>query len=47
VDVQQDQDTLQAIVDHVGRSHLDLTEAASWLAEKASKLKLKRDDSSA
>ena len=45
-DVKQDQDTLQKIIDRVGKSGVDLTEAIGWLAEKVSQLKLKRDDSS-
>jgi hypothetical protein len=44
-DITWDQDVLQAIIDQVGKSGVDLTEAAGWLAEKASQLKLKRDDS--
>jgi hypothetical protein len=45
-EITQDQETLEAIVDRVGRSHLDLTEATGWLAEKASQLKLRGDESS-
>jgi len=45
-EVKQDQETLQTIIDRVGTAHLDLTEAAGWLAEKASEFKLQRDDSS-
>jgi hypothetical protein len=44
-DVKKDQDTLQKIIDSVGKSGVDLTQAVGWLAEKASQLKLKRDDS--
>jgi len=44
-DVKQDQDDLQEIVDQVGRAHLDLTEASGWFVEKASQLKLQRDNS--
>jgi hypothetical protein len=43
VDVQKDRATLQAIIDRIGSAHLDLKEAAAWLAEKASQLKLHRD----
>jgi hypothetical protein len=46
-EVKQDQGTLQTIIDRVGTTHLDLTEAAGWLAEKASQFKLQRDDSRA
>jgi hypothetical protein len=45
IDVEQDQATLKEIIDRVGKSHLDLKEAAGWFAEKVSQLKLKRDDS--
>ena len=45
-EVKRDQNTLQSIVEKVGPAHLDLTEAAGWLAEKASRLKLRRDDPS-
>jgi hypothetical protein len=45
-DVTQDQETLQRICDQVGKSQFDLAEAAGWFAEKASKFKLQRDDSS-
>jgi hypothetical protein len=45
IDVEQDQAALQEIIDRVGKSHFDLKEAAGWFAEKASQLKLKRDDS--
>jgi hypothetical protein len=44
-DVKQDQQTLQGIIDNVGKAHLDLTETAGWFAEKASQFKLQRDDS--
>jgi hypothetical protein len=42
-DVMQDQETLQKIIDSVGRAHLDLKEAAGWFAEKAAQLKLRED----
>lgn len=42
--VQQDQITLQQIIDRVGRSHLDLKDASAWIAEKVSRAKLKHDD---
>ena len=45
IDGQQDQATLNEIIDRVGKSHLDLKEAAGWFAEKVSQLKLRRDDS--
>jgi hypothetical protein len=45
-EVKLDQATLQKIIDHVGSTHLDFTEVAGWLAEKASQFKLQRDDSS-
>jgi hypothetical protein len=43
-DVQEDQQVLQKIVDRVGKSSVDLKQAAAWLAEKGSQLKLRRDD---
>lgn len=45
-DVTEDQETLQKIIDHVGRASVDLTEAAGWIAERASQFKLSRDDAS-
>jgi hypothetical protein len=44
-EVEQDQEALQEIAKRVGGAHLDLTEAAGWLAEKASQIKLTGDDS--
>jgi len=46
-EVKRDQETLQKIIDHVGKAHMDLTEAAGWFVEKASQIKLHRDDSGA
>ncbi|MCU1335648.1 MAG: hypothetical protein JWO19_1229 [Bryobacterales bacterium] len=43
-EVKQDQQTLQEIIDRVGPAHFDLSEAAGWVAERASRLKLRRDD---
>jgi hypothetical protein len=43
VDVRKDRETLQGIVDRIGSTHLDLKDAAAWLAEKASRMKLGRD----
>src|ERR1039458_4658281 len=43
-DVKEDQQVLQTIVDRVGKSHIDLKQATAWLAEKASQLKLREDD---
>ena len=43
-DVKEDQQVLQTIVDRVGKSGADLKQATAWLAEKASELKLRRDD---
>jgi hypothetical protein len=44
VDVKQDQELLEQIIERVGKTRLDLMEAVGWLAEKASQLKLRRDD---
>jgi hypothetical protein len=46
-DVKDDQETLQGIIERVGKAHLDWTETAGWFAEKASQLKLQRDDTEA
>jgi len=43
-EVQKDQDTLQRIIDQVGTTPMDLKEAAAWIAEKVSRLKLSHDD---
>jgi hypothetical protein len=43
-DVKEDQEVLQTIVDRVGKSGVDLKQAAAWLAEKASELKLRHGD---
>jgi len=45
-DVREDQQVLQTIVDRVGKSGVDFKQATAWLAEKASELKLRRDDPS-
>jgi hypothetical protein len=45
VDVKNDQDTLQLVIEQVGKTALDLKEAAGWLMEKVSRLKLRRDES--
>jgi hypothetical protein len=45
IDVKQDQEVLQKIIDSVGKASLDLKDAAGWFAEKASRLKLGRDES--
>jgi hypothetical protein len=42
-EVQKDADLLRGIVEQVGKSRLDLKEAAAWLAEKASRFKLQRE----
>lgn len=44
VDVKEDQHVLQTIVGRVGRRGVDLKQAVAWLAEKASELKLRRED---
>jgi hypothetical protein len=44
-EIKQDQETLKQIIEKVGTAHLDLMEAAGWIGEKASKLKLQRDGS--
>jgi hypothetical protein len=42
-EIQQDRNTLKQIADRVGKGTPDLKEAAAWLAEKASRLKLSHD----
>jgi len=44
-EIKKDQVTLENIIDYVGRTSLDLTEATGWLVEKVSQFKLQRDDS--
>jgi hypothetical protein len=44
-EIKQDQAILQSMIDQVGKVSIDMTEAMAWLAEKVSRLKLKRDDS--
>jgi hypothetical protein len=44
VEVEQDRETLQRIIDRVGKESPDLKQAAAWLAEKVSRLKLNHDD---
>jgi len=43
-EIKQDQDILQGIIEYVGETGFDLTEAAGWIAEKASQFKLQRDE---
>lgn len=43
-EVEEDQATLERIVQRVGPTHFNLAEAAGWLAQKASQWKLRRDD---
>jgi L-amino acid N-acyltransferase YncA len=43
-EVREDKRTLETIIDRVGRSHLDLKDAAAWFAEKVSRIKLQHDD---
>ena len=42
--VREDRRTLEAIVDRVGRSNLDLKDAAAWFTEKVSRIRLRHDD---
>jgi hypothetical protein len=44
VEVEQDRESLQRIIDRVGKESPDLKQAAAWLAEKVSRLKLTHDD---
>ncbi len=44
VEVEQDRATLQQIIDRVGKESPDLKQAAAWLTEKVSRLKLNHDD---
>jgi hypothetical protein len=43
IEVQQDREILQQIVDRVGQGSIDLKEAAAWVGEKLSQVKLRRD----
>jgi hypothetical protein len=42
-EVERDQQTLQEIIDHVGKASMDLAEVTGWLTEAASQFKLRRD----
>lgn len=42
-EIEQDQRTLQHIIQRVGETHMDMAEMAGWLTEKAAQLKLKLD----
>jgi hypothetical protein len=44
VEVEVDRETLRRIVDRVGKGSPDLKEAAAWITEKASRLKLGHDE---
>jgi hypothetical protein len=44
IEVQRDRETLQLIADQVGKGSPNLKEAAAWVAEKASRLKLTHED---
>ncbi|HVW08319.1 MAG TPA: hypothetical protein VHC90_07035 [Bryobacteraceae bacterium] len=41
-EIEQDQHTLQHIIDTVGKTHLDAAEALGWLSEKVGQFKLQR-----
>jgi len=43
-EVQADRRTLEAIIERVGKSPLDLKDASMWVAEKASRAKLHHND---
>ena len=43
-EVRDDRRTLETIIDRIGRSHLDLKDAAAWFGEKVSRIKLRHDD---
>jgi hypothetical protein len=43
-EVREDRHTLETIIERVGRSHLDLKDAAAWFTEKVSRIKLRHDD---
>ena len=43
-EVRDDRQTLESIVDRVGRSPFDLKNAAAWFTEKVSRIKLRHDD---
>jgi hypothetical protein len=43
-EVQEDVETLQQIRDQVGKSTIDLKDSIGWLAERASRAKLRHDD---
>jgi hypothetical protein len=43
LEIQTDVDLLRAIIEQVGKSHLDMKEIVAWLAEKASRFKLEHE----
>ena len=46
-ELKEEQEMLQGIADRIGTGGLKLAAAAGWVMEKASKLKLQRDDAGA
>jgi len=43
IEIEQDRDVLKGLIESVGEGSFDLKEAAGWIAEKVSRLKLQRD----
>jgi hypothetical protein len=39
-EIKPDQEVLEQLIEHVGKAGMDLKQAAGWIAEKASRLKL-------
>src|SRR4051812_18901550 len=44
-EIRQDQAVLEELVSRTGKPHFGLSEAVGWLSEKASRIKLRRDES--
>jgi len=42
--VQTDRETLKDLIDRIGKTNADLHDALGWIAERASRMKLKHDD---
>jgi hypothetical protein len=43
-EVREDRGTLDRLIERVGKSSIDLKDASAWIAEKASRAKLRHDD---
>jgi len=44
IEVEKDREVVQGLIDRVGRAPVDMKQAAAWLAEKVSQLKVRGDN---